>query len=161
MKLDKEPDFIVEQKMMFNAIVEIDNAFLQKWVDAGAIVAITDGDFWILTNLGQILFKIHDESMHLECISVADVDRRQGNGSELMKLVTKFSDESGIPVSLKVANVTGNGYEMMQHPVISLGMTKKNKIPVAALPKWYEKFEFKKTENYTQKNKEMIYEPKK
>ena len=161
MKLDKKPDFIVEQRMTFNAITEIDNAYLQKWVDAGAIVTVTDGDFWIVTNLGQLLFKIHDESMHLECISVADVDRGQGNGTKLMENVVMASDESGIPVSLKVANVTGNGYMMMQHPVISLGMSKKNKIPVRSLPKWYEKFGFKRTEEYTQKNKAMIYEPNK
>ena len=161
MKLDKQPEFKTEPKMMFNAITEIDNPYLKAWVDAGAIVSLLGDDFWIVTNDCQIWFKIHDEAMHLECIAVYEDKRRQGIGSGMMKYVTKFSDETGIPVTLCVSKVSASGWIGMPNPVVGIGMVKKNKIPVASLPKWYEKHGFEKTPEYTQKKKEMIYTPKK
>lgn len=159
--LNKKPKFETESRNLFNVITSIDNEYLQKWVDAGAYVMSTGNEFWIMTNFVQLLFKIHDDSMHLECISVDSKNRRKGHGSKIMQNVIMASDESGIPVSLKVANVTGNGLSVMQHNVISQGMVTKNKIPVRSLPKWYEKFGFTKSPQYTQKNKEMIYKPNK
>jgi ribosomal protein S18 acetylase RimI-like enzyme len=159
-KLNTKPDFKTEVKgCMFNCIVEIDNPYLQAWADAGAYVMSTGGDFWLMTGIGQLWFKIQEDSMRLECIAVHTDDRRQGNGSELMRLVTEFSDETGIKVSLEVSDVS-NSTTMSPHPVVGIGQKKKNKIPVASLPKWYQKFGFTKSPLYTAKKKEMIYTPK-
>jgi len=161
-KFNIEPEFKTKREAMFNIITEIDNDYLQAWVDAGAYVMFTGKeDFWIMTNFGQLLFRIRENHMHLECISVHADDRRQGNGSKLMKHAVDFADETGTTLTLEVANVTGNGYNMSQHPVISAGMTKKNKIPVKDLPKWYMGFGFRKHFNYTAKKKSMIYSPEK
>ena len=160
MKLNKEPKLRIETKMMCNAIVEIDNPYLQAWADTGAIVMLTGGDFWILTGLGQLLLKIHDESMHLECIAVRSDERRQGKGGTLMKYVVEISDETGIPVTLQVDDVSNGNMMTMPHPVVGVGQDKKNKIPVGSLTKWYEKFGFKKTDSYTTKKRSMIYTPK-
>jgi len=160
MKLDKKPEFKTETKMMFNAVTKIDNPYLQAWADAGAIVSLLGNDFWIVTNDCQLWFKIHEEAMHLECIAVYDDKRKQGVGSGMMEYVTKFSDQTGIPVTLCVSKVEASGIGM-PNPIVSIGMSKKDKIPVASLPKWYGKFGFEKTPEYTQKKKEMIYKPNK
>ena len=75
MKLNKNPEFDTEVKMMCNAIVKIENPYLQAWADAGAIVMCSAG-YWIMTKFGQLWFKIGEESMHLECISTY-VDQRK------------------------------------------------------------------------------------
>jgi len=161
MKLNKNPEFKTKQENMCNIIYEIDNTFLQALADAGAYVMLTGRDFWVLTGIGQLWLKIHDEAIHLECIAVNVDDRRQGNGSKLMDILVQCSDESGIPITLQVDNVSrGKGYSGASHPAVGCGQHKKNKIPVAALPKWYQKFGFQKTAEYTAKSKNMSYTPK-
>ena len=161
-KLNTSPEFKTEIKMMFNAIVEIDNPFLQAFADAGGIVMATGkSGFWIMTGIGQLWMKIQEDSMLLECIAVASDERRQGHGTTLMGYVTQIADETQIPVKLEVAVVSGGGYIGMPHPVVALGQPKKNKIPVQSLPAWYEKRGFTKSPLYSAKKKEMIYTPKK
>ena len=161
-KLNTKPDFETEVKGgMFNSIVKIDNPYLQAWADAGAFVMYNgDNDFWVMTGMGQLWLKIQEDRMHLECIAVQSEDRRQGNGSNLMKLVTEFSDETGIDISLEVSNVSSGSMMMSPHHVVAIGQVKKNKIPVGSLPVWYQKFGFTKSPQYTAKKKEMIYKPK-
>ena len=162
MKQELEPDFETKTMYgMFNGITKIDNAFLQKFADAGAVVMFNGWDtgFWIMTGMGQLWFKIQEDSMHLECIAVLSKERKQGKGSQLMELITQYSDETNIPVSLRVSVVSNNSM-MMPHPVVGHGMVKKDKIPVRSLPKWYQKFGFQKTDDYTEKNKTMLYTPK-
>lgn len=77
------------------------------------------------------------------------------------ELVTQLADETGTQVSLEVMNVTARGYIGMPHPVVGHGQVKKDKIPVRSLPKWYESIGFIKTPEFTQKNKTMLYTPKK
>ena len=162
MKLNLEPEFETERKSIFVVITKIDNAFIQAWIDAGAWVVYSGKeDYWVMTNYTHLLFKIQEDAMHLECISTSKDDRKKGHGSEMMELTVKCSEDSGIPVTLQVANVTGNGYNMGQHSVIGMGMPKKDKIPVASLPKWYHKFGFTKSPSYTLKKRDMIYTPKK
>jgi len=146
---------------MFNCIIKIDNPYLQAWADAGAYVMYTGGvDFWVMTSIGQLWLKIQEDRMHLECIAVQADDRRQGNGTHLMELVTKFSDETGIDISLEVSNVSSGSLMMSPHHVVAVGQVKKNKIPVQSLPNWYRKFGFTKSPSYTAKKKEMNYSPK-
>jgi ribosomal protein S18 acetylase RimI-like enzyme len=114
-----------------------------------------------MTNHVQVLFEIKEESMHLECISTYSEDRKKGHGSEIMNIAIELADETNTTVTLQVANVTGNGYNMGQHPVIGAGMNKKDKILTSALPRWYAKFGFTKSPSYTQKKRDMIYTPKK
>lgn len=161
MKFDLLPKFTTEVKHMCNLITKIDNVYLQAWADAGAFVMSTGKDFWIMTDMGQLWFKILEDKMHLECIAVRDDERKQGKGSELMKYVTQFADQTGVQVSLEVSKVTSGNYMGMSHPVVAMGQPRKNKIPVASLPKWYEKFGFKKTEGFTVKKRTMLYTPKK
>jgi len=161
-KLKLQPEFTIERKSIFNCIKTIENDYLQAWIDAGAYVMFSGKeDYWIMTNHVQLLFKIQEDSMLLECISTYTDDRKKGHGSEMMKLVTEFADKTDTVVSLQVANVTGNGYMISQHPVIAAGTTKKNKIPVGSLPKWYQKFGFTKSPSYTANKRDMIYTPKK
>jgi len=156
------PEFKTEVKCgMFNCIVEIENDYLQAWADAGAFVMATGGDYWIMTEFGQLWLKIRENEIHLECIAVMAEDRRQGKGRELMGYVTEISDETGTQVSLQVSDVTAGGYIGMPHPVVGHGQVKKDKIPVRSLPKWYESLGFKKTPEYTEKKRTMIYTPKK
>ena len=160
-KMNTNPDFKTEIKMMFNAIVEIDNPYLQAFADAGAIVMATGKDgFWILTGIGQLWMKIQEDFMHLECIAVEESERRQGKGTELIGYVTQIADQTQIPVKLEVAVVTSGGFIGMPHPVVALGEKKKNKIPVQSLPAWYEKRGFTKSPLYSANKKEMTYTPK-
>lgn len=160
MKLNTEPKIKTEVKQMCNIITEIDNPYLQAWADAGAYVMIHSG-FWIMTDMGWLWFKITEDAMHLECIAVSDKERGKGKGTRLMEYVTHFADETGIPVTLEVAVVTNGNYCGMPHPVVGMGQSKKDKIPVGKLPKWYSKFGFVKTPEYTVKKRSMIYTPKK
>jgi hypothetical protein len=163
MKQELKPEFETKTMYgMFNGITKIDNAFLQKFADAGAVVMFNGWDtgFWIMTGMGQLWFKIQENEMHLECIAVLSKERKQGKGSQLMTLITQYADEVNIPVSLRVS-VVSNSSMMMPHPVVGHGMVTKDKIPVRSLPKWYAKFGFQKDENFTQKNKTMLYTPKK
>lgn len=161
MKLTLFPEFQTQPKMGFNSVTKIDNPFLQALADAGAIVSNSSKeDWWVIACNAMMLFKIRENDMHLECISVPDIHRRQGEGGKAMRIITQLSDETGVPITLRTSNVTGNGWQMMQHPVIAMGMAKKNKIPVGSLPKWYEKFGFVKSPDYSQKEKNMIYTPK-
>lgn len=160
-KLNTNPDFETEVKMMFNAIVKIDNPYLQAFADAGAIVMRTGSSgFWIIAGEGQLWMKIYEDSMHLECIAVPEDKRRQGIGKQIMGYVTHFSDVTKIPVTLEVAVVSDGGIMKMPHPVVNLGQTKRNKIPVQSLPAWYERLGFTKSPSYSAKKKEMIYQPK-
>lgn len=77
-----------------------------------------------------------------------------------MKFLTEIADKTNIPVTLQVAVVSSGGFIQRSHPVVALGETKKNKIPVQSLPKWYEKFGFTKSPSYTAKKKDMNYQPK-
>jgi ribosomal protein S18 acetylase RimI-like enzyme len=157
-----KPDFTTERKGMFNIITKIDNPYLQAWADAGAYVMYTGSeDFWVMTNHVQFLFKIQEDSIHLECVATYVKSRKQGHGAEMMKFAVEMADQSGTKLSLQVANVTGNGYNMSQHTVIGIGMQKKDKIPVGSLPKWYAKFGFTKAASYTAKQRDMTYTPKK
>jgi len=161
MKYNLKPKFKTELKTMCNVIVEIDNPYLQAWSDAGAYVMSHGGDYWIMTDIGQLWFKILEDKMHLECIAVVDTDRRQGNGGKLMGYITQLADETNTTLSLEVSIVTRGNYMGVVHPTVALGAAKLNKIPVRSLPKWYEKHGFKKTPQYTEKKRKMIYTPKK
>lgn len=155
-KMNTSPEFEVTTKSMVNAITKIDNPYLQIMADDGMTFCHTNKSYWVLSGLGYCLLVIEEESIHLECISVFFDERKKGNGTELMKYLMKCSDRSGIPITLRIANVIGNGWEMMQHPAIQVGMDKRNKIPVRILHKWYEKLGFTYTDK---KKKEMIYTP--
>jgi len=158
---DINPEFETETKQMCNIVTKIDNDYLQAWADAGAYVMSMKGDWWIMMNDGQIWLKIQEDKMHLECIAVSSDNRKQGRGSRMMGYITQFADETNTQVSLEVSVVTSGNFMGMSHPVVAMGQPKKNKIPVRSLPKWYEKFGFKKTEEYTEKKRAMLYTPKK
>lgn len=44
---------------------------------------------------------------------------------------------------------------------LTVQCSEESGIPEGSLPKWYEKFGFTKSPSYNQKNRDMIYTPKK
>lgn len=161
MKFNKKPKFTTKFKQMHHTIKTIENDFLQAVADTGAFLTVTGNDYWMMTNIGHIWFKIEDESIHLECIAVRVENRRQGNGRTLMGYITSIADDTNTPVTLKVSTVGNKNNFTRSHMVVAIGEPKKNKIPVSQLTKWYESIGFVKTPEYTAKERNMIYSPKK
>lgn len=153
------PKFECKSFSMMGEIQTVDHPFLQEILNMKAALCFLGKEFTVYAlNLVGVLLFVYDDSIEIECISTDVKSRNQGQASEVMRALTSISDKTGIPITLRTANVTGNGYQMMQHPVIMLGMQKKGKIPPAQLKKFYEKFGFKVTEK-VKNGYRMIYQP--
>lgn len=136
------PDFKTSGTFL-NEITSIENRFLQKLIDMGATVVCMN-EFTVFGFKSLAMFKIIDDNtILLECISTPVEERRQGSANKLMQAFIECANETNTQINLFACNVTGNGFMMMQHMVISHGMKTKNKIPVGQLKSWYEKFGFK------------------
>ena len=153
------PKFETEGKGFFNQIKKVEHPFLQQLVDMNAAVIFMGNEFTVYgCDLVGVLLFIYDDSVELECISTDPAKRKNGQATEMMKALIEVSNRTNIPITLRTANVTGNGWQMMQHPVVALGMNKKNKIPTAKLKGFYEKFGFKVIEK-VKAGYRMIYTP--
>lgn len=144
MKPKLYPKFETTPSGWYNKITKVEHPFLQKLVDMKALVILMAGEFTVYAGdlVGVLLF-VHAGSVELECIAVDPDKRNKGQASNIMKALVNISNDTGIPITLRTANVSGNGWNIAQHPVIAMGMVKKGKIPVAKLKKFYEKFGFK------------------
>ena len=137
------PDFKTKNVGFMNQIVTIENQFLQGLVNIGGVL-IFEGDFTLMGYDSFVMFKvIDDNTILLECISTPYDKRNQGSATKLLKAILHVADETKTQIKLFACNVTGNGWNMGQQMVKSMGMVKKNKIPVGKLKGWYEKFGFK------------------
>jgi hypothetical protein len=153
------PKFEYKPFSMFGEIQSVEHPFLQEIINMKAGLCFLGKEFTVYAcDLVGVLLFIYEDSIEIECISTVSEKRRTGQASEVMRALTHISDKTGIPITLRTANVTGNGYMMMQHPVIMLGMKKTNKVPTAKLKTFYEKFGFKVTEK-VKSGYRMIYQP--
>lgn len=139
----KYPKFEVVNAGLFNKIIKIENRFLQKLIEMQAMVVLIN-EFTVFAGNSLTMFKVvDDDTIYLECISTPSDARNQGSATKSMQAFIEAAKETNTKITLFACNVTGNGWAMMQHMVIATGMVKKNKIPVAKLKGWYEKFGFK------------------
>lgn len=153
------PNFKTKGLSIMGELESVEHPFLQEIINMKAALCFLGGEFTVYAcNLVGVLLFVYEDSIEIECISTDVKSRNQGQASEVMRALTSISNKTGIPITLRTANVTGNGYQMMQHPVIMLGMQKKGKIPPAQLKKFYEKFGFKVTEK-VKLGYRMLYQP--
>ena len=152
------PNFTTKNKGFMNQIVTIENKFLQGLINIGGVL-ILEGEFTLMGYDSFVMFKvIDDNTILLECISTPYDKRNQGSATKLLKAIIQVADETQTQIDLFACNVTGNGWNMGQQMVISMGMVKNNKIPVGKLKGWYEQFGFKALNHDTKrKGWEMEY----
>jgi ribosomal protein S18 acetylase RimI-like enzyme len=153
------PKFETVISGIWNSITTIDHPFLQKLIDSKAMMILMGGEFTVYAgDLVGVLLCVHDDAIHIECISTTKDNRNKGEATKVMQCLIAISKETKIPITLRTANVTGNGWNMMQHPVVMMGMEKKGKIPSGSLHKWYEKLGFQKVEK-VKNGYSMIFKP--
>lgn len=141
----KYPKFETVNAGMFNKITKIENRFLQKLIEMQATVVLIN-EYTVFAYNSLAMFKVvDDDTIYLECISTPADARKQGSATKVMQAFVEAAKQTNTKITLFACNVTGNGWNMMQHMVIATGMVKKDKIPVAKLKGWYEKFGFKAT----------------
>lgn len=136
------PSFTTEHRMMFNAIKKIDHPFLQKIVDAEAILVLLQGEFTVIADSSILLLFVYEDSVEIECISTYEEERKKGSATRVMQALCSFADDTDTVITLRTANVTGHGWLIPNHLAVAHGMMKKNKMPVRMLKKWYERFGF-------------------
>ena len=154
------PKYETENRGFVNAITKIEHPFLQGLVDIGGTLYL-DGEFILVGWDTFVMFKVIDqETVLIECISTPSDKRNQGSATKVMKAIMAIAKDTKTRINLFACNVTGNGFNMMQHYVIGIGKVKTNKIPVNKLKGWYEKFGFELVmHDKKRKGWEMTYNP--
>lgn len=154
------PKYETENRGFVNAITKIEHPFLQGLVDIGGTLYL-DGEFILVGWDTFVMFKVIDqETVLIECISTPSDKRNQGSATKVMKAIMAIAKDTNTRLNLFACNVTGNGFNMMQHYVIGIGKVKTNKIPVNKLKGWYEKFGFELVmHDKKRKGWEMTYNP--
>jgi ribosomal protein S18 acetylase RimI-like enzyme len=146
---------------LFNAVIEIEHAFLQKLVDMGGLV-IQDRDYFqIFAGESLAMLKVREDHVYIECLATPPDVRKQGHGKKAMQALCYAANHTNTILKLETAEVKTNDMAFAMPQTITIGAIKKNKIPVAKLKTFYEKFGFvvtgkgKKENNYF-----MQYTPK-
>lgn len=154
------PKYETENRGFVNAITKIEHPFLQGLVDIGGTLYL-DGEFILVGWDTFVMFKVIDqETVLIECISTPSDKRNQGSATKVMKAIMAIAKDTKTRINLFACNVTGNGFNIMQHYVIGIGKVKTNKIPVNKLKGWYEKFGFELVmHDKKRKGWEMTYNP--
>ena len=154
------PKYETENRGFVNAITKIEHPFLQGLVDIGGTLYL-DGEFILVGWDTFVMFKVIDqETVLIECISTPSDKRNQGSATKVMKAIMAIAKDTKTRLNLFACNVTGNGFNIMQHYVIGNGKVKTNKIPVNKLKGWYEKFGFELVmHDKKRKGWEMTYNP--
>lgn len=139
-KFEAEPGFISRR------ITKIEHPLLQVLADNK-----DGGEFHWMSGfvfLGadtMAYLKVYPESVCIECISTVVEKRNTGSATKVMNVLIEAAKKSQTKLTLRATKVTGNGFMMLQHPVIQLGMTRKGCLPAGSLHKWYAKFGFEIT----------------
>ena len=138
------PDFKVENKGMFNCIVKIENAFLQKLIDMGGMLLYEGRDYFNLYCFESIvMFKVRDYGIYIECISTPPDMRGQGSATKTIKALVHAADMTKTTIRLTTSNVSYDKSCYITPPIaIMIGSQRKGKIPVKQLVGFYLKFGF-------------------
>lgn len=140
------PKYEANSTGLFNAITKIDHPFLQALVDVKAILIHERNYFTMFAEESLVQFFIHRDSVTLECISTPIDCRGKGSATKVMQAIVEAAKETNTVIELRTANVSfGLGGISFSSLTVAHGAQKKNKIPVAKLPAFYEKFGFVKT----------------
>lgn len=153
------PSFEVETRNFFNAIVKIDQPFLQKLVDMGALMIAGRDYFEIFAFQSMVMFKVRDGYVYIECLSTQSEARNQGSATKTMQAVIAAANATSTVLKLTTSNVGINNAAFAPPLTISMGTIKSNKIPVAKLKAFYEKFGFVVEKKLKQNEYEMVFTP--
>jgi len=153
-----------ENHFLFTAVKTIEHPFLQKMISYGGILTNVQGEWTYIGCSTYVMFHVYDGFVNLECISTPFEERRKGSATKIMLAIVEAAKETNTEIRLRACNVTGHGWSgIMQHLVIANAKNPKNKIPANKLPKWYEKFGFKKVAACVYRGKKygtnMVFKP--
>lgn len=126
-------------------LVKTEHPFLNEIIKTGAYVLWTHRELVIAAYNSYMLIHIYEEYVELICISTEEEFRRQGSGSNCMKLLIKVADltNTTIKIGVELMN-TDATFCFPAHPIIVMGRKKKKRMTLKALKKWFEKFGFEK-----------------
>ncbi len=88
---------------------------------------------------GIKLNELGENSIELYLIAVDDSIRQKGLGTQIMTFLINCSNHTGYTITLTPSNIHNANFGDV---IGSIAITKKNKIKVNNLKKWYEKFGF-------------------
>jgi hypothetical protein len=88
---------------------------------------------------GIKLNELGENNIELYLIAVDDRIRKRGLGTEIMTFLINCSNHTGYTITLTPSNIHNANYD---DAIGNIAITKKNKIKVNDLKKWYKKFGF-------------------
>lgn len=155
-----------ENSFSFTPVKTIEQPFLQKLIDMGAVITNWMGEWTMFANQSYVMFHVYEGFINLECISTLVEERGKGSATNVMNAIVAAAKETNTEIRLRSCNVTGSGWMVrVQHIAIGEGMKTKGKIPTAKLPAWYKKFGFVKVADCIYRGKKqgvnMIFNPQK
>jgi GNAT superfamily N-acetyltransferase len=101
------------------------------------VIARKDNPFKIIA--GIKLNELGENNIELYLIAVDDSIRQKGLGTQIMTFLINCSNHTGYTITLTPSNIHNANFGDV---IGSIAITKKNKIKVNDLKKWYEKFGF-------------------
>jgi GNAT superfamily N-acetyltransferase len=101
------------------------------------VIARKDNPFKIIA--GIKLNELGENNIELYLIAVDDSIRQKGLGTQIMTFLINCSNNTGYTITLTPSNIHNANFGDV---IGSIAITKKNKIKVNDLKKWYEKFGF-------------------
>jgi|688.fasta_scaffold384371_1 GNAT superfamily N-acetyltransferase len=88
---------------------------------------------------GIKLNELGENNIELYLIAVDDRIRNKGLGTKIIEFIINCSNNTGYTITLTPSNIHNANYDDV---IGSIAISKKNKIKVNDLKKWYEKFGF-------------------
>lgn len=136
------PECEWKESFLFAQAISSEHPFLQKLIDFKGLLTNVMGEWTYFGHESMAMIHIYKDFVNLECISTPDELRGKGSAGKLMAAIIQAAKETSTELRLRACNVTGNGWNLPQHPVVAHGIKKRGKIPTSQLPKWYAKFGF-------------------
>jgi hypothetical protein len=135
------PEFSTKPYVGCNAIVTIDNPFLQALVDKGCLIISEKNGFTLLAYETLVYFFIHHDCVTLECIGTHSDQRKRGSATMTMEMIAEIADSTQTRIELIATTVKVGELNHGVMAILVAGKA-KGKIPVKKLPDWYRKFGF-------------------